>query len=90
MRMVDRIRSKLQAEFAPERIEVVDESARHHGHAGARPGGETHFRVAIVAEAFRGKSRLETQRAVYAALAAELADGVHALSLSARAPDDRT
>jgi BolA family transcriptional regulator, general stress-responsive regulator len=90
MRMVDRIRSKLQAEFAPERIEVVDESARHRGHAGARPGGETHFRVAIVAEAFRGKSRLEAQRAVYAALAAELADGVHALSLSARAPDDKT
>lgn len=88
MRMVDRIRAKLQAEFAPERLEIVDESALHRGHAGARPGGETHFRVTIVATAFRGKSRLQRQRAVHAALKDELAGGIHALSLSARGPDD--
>ncbi|HUK09800.1 MAG TPA: BolA family protein [Stellaceae bacterium] len=90
MRMVDRIRTKLQAEFAPERLEVIDESELHRGHAGARPGGETHFRVTIVAKAFRGKSRLERQRAVHATLAEELAGGIHALSLSVRPPDDHT
>jgi BolA protein len=88
MRMVDRIRTKLQAEFAPERLEVIDESELHRGHAGARPGGETHFRVTIVAKAFRGKSRLERQRAVHATLSEELAGGIHALSLSVRASDD--
>jgi len=88
MRMADRIRSKLQAKFHPQRLEVLDESARHKGHAGARPGGETHFRVVIVAEAFRGKSRLERQRVIHALLVDELADGLHALSIAARIPED--
>lgn len=86
MRMVDRIRAKLEAEFSPESLEIIDESARHEGHAGARPGGETHFRVVITAEAFRGRSRIECQRAVYSTLASEMAEGVHALSLSIRVP----
>jgi len=86
--MADRIRSKLQAKFNPERLDIIDESARHRGHAGAKPGGETHFRVTIVSAAFQGKSRLERQRAIYAALAQELADGVHALSLKAQVPNE--
>jgi BolA family transcriptional regulator, general stress-responsive regulator len=73
--------------FAPVALEVVDESDRHKGHAGARPGGGTHFRVRITAVAFRGKGRLEAHRLVYAALAQEIADGVHALAIEARAPD---
>ena len=78
----------LVAAFAPSALEVIDESARHEGHAGARPGGGTHFRVEIVAPAFVGKSRLERQRLVHAALAAEWRDGLHALSVRARAPDE--
>jgi len=88
MRMTDRIRTKLQAKFHPQRLDVVDESARHRGHAGVGPGGETHFRVVIVAEAFRGKSRLDRQRAIHAALVDELADGLHALSIAARTPEN--
>jgi BolA protein len=67
-------------------LEVVDESDRHKGHAGARPGGQTHFRVRITAEAFRGRGRIEAHRLVYAALAAEIADGIHALAIEAQAP----
>lgn len=86
--VADAIRRKLEAAFAPRRLEVIDESARHAGHAGARPEGETHFRVEIVADAFAGLSRLERQRRVNAALADELAGPVHALSIRAIAPDE--
>lgn len=86
--VADAIRRKLEAAFAPRRLEVIDESARHAGHAGARPEGETHFRVEIVADAFAGLSRLERQRRVNAALADELAGPVHALSTRAIAPDE--
>jgi BolA protein len=82
----DRIRQTLTRAFRPDALEVVDESDRHKGHAGYREGGGTHFRVLIVAEAFRGKSRLEAHRMVYAALAEEIAGGVHALAIDARAP----
>lgn len=78
---------KLQAALAPESLEVIDESAGHQGHAGARPGGETHFRVEIVSQAFAGLSRVERQRLVYRILADELAGPVHALSVAARLPD---
>src|SRR4051812_28415692 len=77
MRMKDVITRKLTETFAPESLDVVDESGQHEGHAGHRPGGETHFRVYIVAEAFRGKSRIERHRLINSALAAELAGGVH-------------
>ena len=70
------------------RLEVIDESHMHVGHAGARPGGETHFRVLIAAAAFAGKSRVERQRLVFAVLKDELRDRVHALSLTVRAPDE--
>lgn len=82
------IRAKLSAAFAPQRLEIVDESHRHAGHAGARPKGETHFRVEIVAAAFDGKSRVERQRLVYAALAEELRSRVHALQLTTKTPEE--
>lgn len=88
MSVADTIREKLNAAFAPTQLVVEDESAKHHGHAGARPGGETHFRVAIVSPAFTGLSRVERQRRIYAVLAAELNDRVHALSLTAQAPEE--
>lgn len=81
-----RIEEKLKRAFAPLRIEVVDESARHRGHAGARAEGESHFRVTIVSERFAGLSRVQRQRQVYDALAAELAAGVHALALTTLTP----
>jgi BolA protein len=82
------LRAKLSAAFAPVRLDIVDESHRHAGHAGARPEGETHFRVEIVTAAFAGKSRVERQRLVYAALAEELESRVHALQLSTKTPEE--
>ncbi len=84
--MVDTIRDKLTAAFAPAALDVTDESARHEGHAGARPGGETHFNVRIVSSAFEGLGRVERQRRVYAALADELRSRIHALSLTVLTP----
>jgi len=86
--MADRIAGKLTTQLAPEQLKVIDESHQHHGHAGWREGGETHFRVEIVSPAFAGKSRLERHRLVNAALAEELAGGVHALAIAARAPGE--
>lgn len=80
------IERKLTAAFAPIALEVVDDSHRHAGHAGASPAGETHFHVRIVAAAFEGQSRVARQRALYQALAAELAGPVHALALEALTP----
>ena len=82
------ITQKLTEAFAPDSLRVVDESHQHIGHAGHRPGGETHFRVYIVAEAFRGKSRIERHRMINATLAGELAGGVHALAIHAVAPGE--
>jgi BolA family transcriptional regulator, general stress-responsive regulator len=82
----DLITEKLTKAFAPQSLEVVDESHQHIGHAGHRPEGETHFRVYIVSEAFRGKSRLERHRLVNQTLSGELAGGVHALAIHAAAP----
>lgn len=88
MTVAETITAKLTAAFEPERLEVVDESHKHEGHSGWRAGGETHFHVTLVSEAFSGRSRLERQRAVYAALADELAGPVHALQVTARAPGE--
>jgi len=88
MSVAHRIRDKLTSALNPTKLEIVDESHRHAGHAGARPGGETHFRVEVVAAAFQGKSRLERQRMVYAALKAEMSQQIHALSLVTRAPGE--
>jgi BolA protein len=88
MAVQDLITRKLTDAFAPESLRVVDESHRHEGHAGHRPGGETHFRVYIVADAFRGKSRIERHRMINATLARELAGDVHALAIHAAAPGE--
>ncbi len=82
------IRDKLNQAFAPSLLEVEDDSARHQGHAGARPGGESHFNVLIESDAFAGASRVERQRMVYRALAEELAGPVHALAVTARTPGE--
>jgi BolA protein len=88
MQVKSAIVEKLTAAFAPQSLDVIDESHRHEGHAGHRPGGQTHFRVHIVSEAFRGKSRVERHRMVNQALADELAAGVHALAIQAGAPGE--
>ena len=82
------IRQKLTAKFQPVRLEVVDDSGRHAGHAGTREGGESHFNVLIESAAFAGVSRVQRQRAVYGALAEELAGPLHALSVKALAPGE--
>jgi len=82
------IRDKLTERFAPTRLVIVDESHRHAGHAGARPEGETHFAVTIVAADFAGLNRVARQRLVYETLADELATQIHALSLTTLAADE--
>ncbi len=82
------IHDKLTTAFRPDRLGGAVHSARHAGHAGSRPGGESHFNVVIVAEAFRGAPKVARQRMVYRALAEELAGPVHALSVKALAPGE--
>ena len=82
------ITNKLREAFSPESLDVSDESHLHEGHAGHKPGGETHFRLYIVSDAFKGKSRIERHRMINSALAAELAGGVHALAIRAQAPGE--
>jgi len=84
----DIITEKLTEAFAPQSLAVVDESHLHEGHAGHRPGGETHFRVYIVSNAFRGKSRIERHRMINTTLAGELAGSVHALAIHAKSPGE--
>ncbi len=84
-----RISDILARAFAPEAWEVEDDSARHAGHAGARAGGETHFNVRMAAATFEGMSRVARSRAVNEALGGEFASGLHALSLTLRAPSER-
>ena len=81
----EKIEEKLRNTFAPSALEVSDDSSKHAGHAGARPEGQTHYTVTIVAEAFRGKSRVESHRMVYAALEGMFDEGLHALAISAKA-----
>jgi BolA protein len=80
-RMTETLRARLAEAFEPEHLEVVDESEAHRGHAGWREGGGTHFRVVMRSARLDGLTRVERSRAVHRALAAELAGGVHALSL---------
>jgi BolA family transcriptional regulator, general stress-responsive regulator len=88
MRVQETISRKLTETFAPVRLKVLDESHQHEGHAGHRPGGETHFRIYIVADAFRGKSRIVRHRMINETLTDELESGVHALAIHAAAPDE--
>ena len=84
----DAITNNLREAFAPESLDVTDESHLHEGHPGHRPCGETHFRVYIVSPACEGKSRIERHRMINATLAGELAGGVHALAIRAQAPGE--
>lgn len=81
MTYAERIQTKLTASFSPAELEVRDDSHKHAGHVGARPEGETHFHVRIVADAFDGQNRVNRQRAIYKVLKDELEERVHALSL---------
>ena len=80
------LRAALQKELAPVSLEIIDDSARHAGHAGAREGG--HFRVVVVADAFKGLSQLQRHRMVYAAVDSLMGRGIHALNIVARTPDE--
>jgi BolA protein len=86
--ILDAIQSKLTAAFQPIRLEVVDDSDRHAGHAGATPEGESHFNVLIESQAFSGTAKVARQRMIYRALAEELAGPLHALSIKALAPGE--
>jgi len=88
MRVAQAIESKIKAELEPARLDIEDESARHHGHAGARPEGESHFRVTVVSAKFEGLSRLARQRLVYRLLADEINSDIHALALTTLTPDE--
>lgn len=88
MTVAETIRTKLDAAFHPAQLDIVDESHLHAGHSGHRPGISTHFRVAIVADAFAGKPRVERQRMIYAALDTLMGKPIHALALSVKAPGE--
>ena len=83
-----RIAAALHAAFPPAEVQVVDDSHRHAGHAGAAPGGETHYSVRVVSTAFAGLNRVARSRAVHEALAAEFAGGMHALALTLKTPEE--
>lgn len=84
----EQITRKLKAAFHPVTLKVVDDSARHAGHAGASPMGESHFKVTIMSDAFAGMSRIERHRAVYKVLEEELKGQVHALNVVAKTADE--
>ena len=86
---MQRIRARLEAAFAPTSLEVVDDSHRHVGHAGAR-GGQGHFTVEIVSDAFAGLGPVARHRAVYAALGEMMVDDIHALSIRAATPTEES
>jgi BolA protein len=86
--VTEAIRRKLEAAFAPSRLDIIDDSEKHHGHSGHREGGESHFTLIIESAAFAGVNRVERQRRVNRALAEELAGPVHALSIKAMAPGE--
>jgi BolA family transcriptional regulator, general stress-responsive regulator len=86
--MEKRIVARLTEALNPVALEIVDESDSHAGHAGARAGGGTHYRVRIVSAQFERRSRVERHRLVYGLLDAEFADGLHALALVAKAPGE--
>lgn len=87
--MKNRITDKLTDAFAPNTLDVADESHLHEGHSGHRAGGETHFRVHIVSPVFAGKSRIDRHRMINAVLADEISGGVHALAIRARTPGEK-
>ena len=87
MTVAEQIRRRLQA-LAPTRLDLLDESARHAGHAGAAPGGNTHWKLTIVSAAFAGQSTVARHRMVYQALGELMQQPIHALAITARAPGE--
>jgi BolA protein len=83
---VEQLRLTLQRELKPLSLEIIDDSGKHAGHTGAREGG--HFQVVVVSDVFKGRSQLERHRLVYAAVGPLMGQGVHALSISARTPEE--
>lgn len=83
-----RIEKLLQQQLAPVDFQLIDESGLHAGHAGARPGGETHYRLRLVSTVFEGQSRVARQRLVYDTLREEFDTGLHALSLDLKTPEE--
>jgi BolA protein len=90
MRVEEKITQKLRQAFAPVALEVVNDSHRHAGHAGSPQTGESHFSIKVVSESFAGKSRVERHRMVNEVLAEELKGKIHALAISALAPEERS
>jgi BolA protein len=88
MRVATAIREKLTAALTPQALEILDDSHKHAGHAGARPQGESHFTVRIVSARFEGLNRVARQRLVYGALREELESDIHALAIEARTPGE--
>ncbi len=88
MAVAETIEQKLTQALAPQRLKVVDDSEKHKGHAGYRDGGESHFRVEVVSQAFAGQSRVARQRRVYEILSAEIDAGLHALQLKTLTPEE--
>lgn len=88
MNRQQRIEAALRDALDPVHLTVSDESHLHHGHAGWREGGETHYRLEIVSESFRGKSRVDRQRTVNTLLAGEFSSGLHALAMVTKAPGE--
>jgi BolA family transcriptional regulator, general stress-responsive regulator len=84
----ERLRQKLEAALAPVDMEIIDDSARHRGHAGHDPRGETHFKVNIISAAFAGLAPVARHRLVYEAVAEELKERVHALNITAKTPEE--
>lgn len=84
----DRIAAALRDAFPPAEVTVTDDSHRHAGHAGAAPGGETHYSVRVVSPAFAGMTRVARSRAAHDALAAEFGSGLHALALTLKTPEE--
>ena len=87
MSIATEIRRRLDS-LAPLRLELLDESAKHAGHAGAAPGGNTHWKLTIVSAAFAGKATVARHRMIYEALGELMQNPIHALSISARAPEE--
>lgn len=88
-RRADRIRALISAALTPSLLEVRDDSAQHAGHAGAAPGGQTHYSVLVVSDRFVGQNRVARHRMVNAALDGEFTQGLHALALTLRTPDEQ-
>ncbi|RCK52209.1 BolA family transcriptional regulator [Thalassospira profundimaris] len=88
MQVAQQIRDIITAQFAPEKLELIDDSAKHAGHSGADPRGESHFSLLIVSKSFEGQNRVNRQRLVYGALDDLLKNRVHALALKTMTPEE--